>query len=103
MKLNGGGSIGSRNEDVMGQSKQRRTGLGKCIYCSVTDDLSDEHILPYALGGTIVLQQASCKRCATITGSLEQRLLRGHWWPYRKKLGLQTRNPDASNYSKVLG
>jgi HNH endonuclease len=99
-KSNGGGSKGSRSKDVMGRSKQRRIGLGKCIYCSVPDDLTDEHILPYALGGTLVLRQASCKACATITGSLEQRLLRGHWWPYRKKLGLQTRNPDASKELK---
>jgi hypothetical protein len=84
----------------MGQSKRRRSGLGQCIYCGSTDDLTDEHVLPYALGGQLVLNQASCKTCATITGKLEQKLLRGHWWPYRKKLGLQTRNPDASKELK---
>ena len=84
----------------MRQSKQRLIGLGKCIYCSLTDDLSNEHIFPYGLGGTLVLKQASCKRCATITGHLELKLLRGHWWPYRKKHGLQTRNPNASRELK---
>lgn len=56
--------------------------------------------MPYALGGSLVLRKASCQPCAKITGQLEQKLLRGHWWPYRKKLGLQTRNPTASNQLK---
>ena len=86
----------------MGQSKRRRIGLGQCIYCNSTDNLTDEHVMPYALGGTLVLNQASCKPCATITGRLEQRLLRGHWWPYRKKLGLQSRNPSAGNELKPV-
>lgn len=86
----------------MGQSKQRKNGIGKCIYCGSHDDLTDEHVLPYALGGHLRLNQASCKACATITGRLEQKLLRGHWWPYRKKLGLQTRNPNAANELKSI-
>lgn len=86
----------------MGQSKQRQNGIGKCIYCGSHDDLTDEHVLPYALGGHLRLNQASCKACATITGRLEQKLLRGHWWPYRKKLGLQTRNPSAANELKSI-
>ena len=86
----------------MGQSKRRRSGIGQCIYCGSKDDLTDEHILPYALGGHLLLNQASCKACATITGRLEQKLLRGHWWPYRKKLGLQSRNPSAANELKSI-
>lgn len=86
----------------MGQAQKRRAGLGFCIYCNSTDGLSDEHVLPYAMGGQIVLKKASCPRCSKVTGSLEQKLLRGHWWPYRKKLGFQTRNPDASKELKSV-
>lgn len=86
----------------MGESKRRARGIGKCIYCSSTDNLTDEHVLPYALGGQLVLKQASCEACASITGRLEQKLLRGHWWPYRKKLGLQSRNPRAANELKSV-
>jgi hypothetical protein len=79
----------------MGESKRRKLGVAECIYCQSRENLSDEHVLPYGLGGTLVLSRASCLDCASKTGKLEQRLLRGHWWPYRKKLSLQTRNPTA--------
>lgn len=46
--------------------------IGECIYCgSKHVDLSDEHILPYSLGGKEILQQASCETCARITSQLE--------------------------------
>lgn len=39
--------------------------------------LSDEHIIPYALGGTLVLPDASCEDCRKITGAIiEQQVLR---------------------------
>lgn len=77
----------------MGEAKRRENPVGICIYCGATENLSDEHVVPFGLGGDLVLPKASCSRCAAITGSLEQYLLRGHWWPYRRKLGLQTRRP----------
>lgn len=80
----------------MGRARRSRSDVGLCIYCESSNELTDEHVLPYALGGKLVLPKASCTSCAAVTGKLEQKLLRGHWWPYRKKLGLQTRNPDAS-------
>ena len=86
----------------MGRSKLRKRGVGECIYCGSKTDLTKEHVLPYALGGNIVINEGSCKPCALITGKLEQRLLRGHWWPYRKKLGLQTRSPSAQNVQKPI-
>lgn len=86
----------------MGQSKRHRNGLGLCIYCRSTDSLTDEHVLPYGMGGQLVLKQSSCIECSRVTGPLEQRLLRGHWWPYRKKLGLQSRNPSAADELKPV-
>lgn len=53
--------------------------------------LSDEHVVPYGLSGTLVLPKSSCSRCAVETSKLEMRLLRGHWWPYRQFLGLKSR------------
>jgi hypothetical protein len=86
----------------MGQAKRRSQGLGQCIYCGSRRDLTDEHILPLALGGALKLPKSSCKNCATITGKLEQALLRGHWWPYRKKLGFPSRRPSAANELKPI-
>jgi HNH endonuclease len=77
----------------VGEAKRRANGVGVCIYCGATENLSDEHILPYGLGGNLVLAESSCPKCSAITASLEQYLLRGHWWPYRRKLGFQTRRP----------
>lgn len=52
--------------------------VGRCIYCGVTKyskdkvQLSDEHIIPFALGGKLVLPNSSCERCADVTSSLER-------------------------------
>lgn len=53
---------------------------GACIYCGVVDaELSDEHIVPYSLGGSHVLRKASCGRCADITKKFEQKVARDLW------------------------
>jgi hypothetical protein len=75
----------------MSESKQRDISVSICIYCGSKVDLTDEHVMPYALGGNLVLKKSSCRECAKETGKLEQRLLRGHWWPYRLCLGLPSR------------
>jgi len=71
--------------------KAKYDTINQCIYCGSIESLSDEHVLPYGLAGEILLKQASCASCAKETGRLEQRLLRGHWWPYRQFLGLKSR------------
>lgn len=77
--------------------------VGKCIYCGATsysDDesraLADEHIIPFALGGSHILPEASCRACETITGSTEQVALRGLLRGPRVALGLRSRkgHPD---------
>ena len=85
----------------MSDAKRRKHGIGQCIYCGATAGLSREHVLPFGLGGNLVLQDASCPLCAKETSKLELRLLRGHWWPYRQFLGLPSRRasetvPDLS-------
>jgi hypothetical protein len=76
----------------MGNEKQTGGTVGQCIYCGSLDDLTREHIIPYGLSGTLVLNGSSCKTCASETSKLERRLLRGHWWPYRQFLGLRSRS-----------
>jgi hypothetical protein len=50
--------------------------VGRCIYClAMASDLGDEHIIPQALGGNIILRSASCRHCEKIIGGgFEQRL-----------------------------
>lgn len=51
---------------------------GECIYCRAKDvDLTDEHILPYFIGGTHIIKDASCKRCAKITSKFERDIAKG--------------------------
>jgi HNH endonuclease len=75
--------------------------IGRCIYCGSTNQLSDEHVLPYGLGGALVLKKASCRDCSKVTAALEERLLRGHWWSYRLLLGIKTRSGAYPNYRPV--
>lgn len=75
----------------MGEAKQRSGSVGRCIYCDSIVGLTREHVMPFGLGGDLVLSGASCSTCATETSRLELRLLRGHWWPYRLRLGMRSR------------
>ena len=50
---------------------------GSCIYCGARGvRLTDEHIVPYSLGGAHVLKEASCDTCADITKKFEQKVAR---------------------------
>ena len=69
--------------------------VGKCIYCGiVAEDLRDEHILPFGLGGTAVLARATCKNCADITRGFERQVLRQDLLKARTALGIRTRRPE---------
>lgn len=57
--------------------------LGECMYCGAKEKLSDEHIIPYAMSGTLVLPQSSCERCAAITSRIERKVLRGFMFDAR--------------------
>ena len=65
---------------------------GVCIYCGMTDvALSDEHVVPYSLGGSHILKKASCGRCADITKKFEQRVARDLWGNARIAFGAPSR------------
>lgn len=51
--------------------------IGECIYCGSLTQLSDEHIVPFGLGGNLVLEDASCPDCARVTSAFESRVLQG--------------------------
>jgi HNH endonuclease len=86
---------------------------GACIYCGMTDvKLTDEHIVPYSLGGSHVLRDASCVRCANITKKFEQRVARDLWGDARISFNAPTRRkrerkshivmPDPHDQTKNL-
>ncbi|PND37318.1 hypothetical protein C1O66_07090 [Paucibacter aquatile] len=67
-------------------------GIGRCIYCGRNDGpLTREHIIPYALGGNLVIQQASCEACSTVTSAVERQCARGFFSDLRAHLNLSSR------------
>ncbi|MFZ2652235.1 MAG: hypothetical protein WA210_19230 [Burkholderiaceae bacterium] len=70
--------------------------VGRCIYCGSQDDLTKEHIVPFALNGNAVLPQSSCKPCATVTGKFELQVLRGPLRAVRIYRRLQSRRGHLS-------
>jgi hypothetical protein len=50
--------------------------IGRCIYCLSRENLSDEHTVPFSLGGDVAPKDASCDRCSGITSYLDGYLAR---------------------------
>ncbi len=76
------------------QTLKKYQSPGKCIYCGKKEDLSDEHIIPYALGGNLILEKSSCPKCAAKTSGFELTCLRTMYGPLRLLYGLPTRRPQ---------
>lgn len=63
-----------------------------CIYCGASGcRLTDEHIVPYSLNGTLVLPRASCDACSEVTKRFEQTVARSMYGTLRIKRGFKTR------------
>lgn len=56
--------------------QQKFRPVGECIYCGDRDKLTDEHIIPFSMGGNLVLPKSSCRSCAAITQRFEQTVAR---------------------------
>lgn len=54
---------------------QRLTNVGICIYCGGKGE-TDEHVMPLALGGEMILRKASCNPCRAVTSQCESHLLK---------------------------
>jgi hypothetical protein len=97
-KLYLNGEFAAETVDLIGHAKNTRKQvvgtMGRCIYCGTANKpLTDEHIVPYALNGSWVLNQSSCRNCASITSKFEFDVLRYHFISSRTTLGLRTRRP----------
>lgn len=80
--------------DLDKHEQQRIPTPGRCIYCLGTENLTDEHIIPFALGGnTVIFEDAACKSCAERIQPYEQEVL-------RKQLGVFRIQVDAPSRTK---
>lgn len=95
---------------------KRYEPIGVCIYCGNTSNLSDEHIIPFGLGGRMELPKSSCKLCSDKTSLFEMTCLRTMYGPLRqlyalpsrrkkkqpKKLPLKVKYKSTDNWTEVL-
>lgn len=68
--------------------------FGECIYCGAKAgdvQLTDEHVVPFALGGNAVIKEGSCKQCAVETSKIERELCKALLGEFRNSIGEQTR------------
>ena len=78
--------------------QQKYFNIGKCIYCGgAFDKLTDEHVIPFALGGTMVLHNASCEECRDITSRYERNPLNENWSEIRACLDYPSRKRKFEN------
>lgn len=76
--------------------KKQYAGFGECIYCAkkaTETELTDEHIVPFSLGGNAVIVNGSCKTCAAETSKIELELGRKVLMDFRTHANVQTRRP----------
>jgi hypothetical protein len=78
--------------------------VGRCIYCpdEGASRLGDEHIIPFALNGTQVLPQASCRECEGVTSYLDGLVARSIFYELRASAGMRTRSELPATFPVVL-
>jgi hypothetical protein len=65
------------SESIPGWTVDDSKRAERCIYCQSTDDLSDEHVVPFALGGQTLIWKGSCEDCRDKTQTFENAALNG--------------------------
>lgn len=74
-----------------------------CIYCGKSNILlTDEHIVPFFIGGKNIMRKASCVMCANITKKFEQDVARKLWGDARASYNAPTRRKKERVKSFVL-
>lgn len=80
----------------------RHAPLGRCLYCLASGvPLTEEHLIPRALGGRLTLREAVCEPCRRITGRLEQATLDREFVVPRTLLALKRRRARGNGPSRI--
>jgi hypothetical protein len=83
--------------------RARHAPLGRCMYCLAAGSsrvlLTEEHLVPRALGGRLTLREAVCEPCRRITGRLEQLTLEREFAVPKTLLALKRRRARAKGPS----
>ncbi|MGZ0079033.1 HNH endonuclease [Methylomonas sp. YC3] len=77
-------------------------GTGHCIYCLKQfskEQLTDEHIIPLALNGTLIIRDAACDSCRAISNEkYENPALQADLLVPRLLLGLKRRKKNQKKH-----
>lgn len=88
----------------MATISQKYYDIGKCIYCHKKESkLTTEHVIPFALGGTITLRNSCCEDCRRITSQCERSPLNENWAEARACLDYPSRKRNFDNEDFKLG
>ena len=80
----------------------RYAPLGRCLYCLASGvPLTEEHLIPRALGGRLTLPDAVCEPCRRITGRLEQATLEREFLVPKTLLALKRRRARGKGPSRM--
>jgi hypothetical protein len=80
----------------------RHAALGRCMYCLAAGvPLTEEHLIPRALGGRLTLRDAVCEPCRRLTGRLEQRTLDREFAVPKTLLALKRRRARGKGPSRL--
>jgi len=78
--------------------------VGRCIYCGTTEPpLSDEHVIPFSLGGHLILPKASCRPCANETHAFEGKTVGTTLRNIRLRYGFPTRRKNQRETHIEIG
>jgi hypothetical protein len=76
-----------------GESEDKRPGFGRCIYCLTPmpeSKLTEEHVIPKGLGGTLVLLNGSCTTCQRNIHRIETHVIRRYFGITRELTGINS-------------
>lgn len=77
---------------ILNMTKTYRS-VGRCIYCGSDEPpLSDEHIIPFGIGGRLLLPNASCETCRNATSKTETKFQNLMIGPFRSSMRFPKRN-----------
>jgi hypothetical protein len=75
--------------DICGNRDTTTGPYGRRVYCGGESDLTDEHIIPEAIGGRAILLKASCPKCKDAIDRFESQCHNQMFAAVRAQLGIR--------------
>jgi len=99
------GTDAARERPSTEMRRARLAPLGRCMYCLAAGGpgvvLTEEHLVPRALGGRLTLRDAACEPCRRLTGRREQMTLDREFAVPRTLLALKRRRARAKGPARL--